>query len=169
MSKPILFHDIDGVLFGEYDGEFQLRPGVKTWLKWAHEHYEVVWLTSWNPEKIKTLLSVLYCEQFTKHLPNQQFQYANWMNYSSKVVWLSEAIPKLRGREWLWIDDDVESLTCQIAELGVPMERCVQVCNKGPNVLQELSARLDQLRGVWTNVPPSQIGDLIPIFAVEKG
>jgi hypothetical protein len=28
--KPILFHDIDGVLFGEYDGEFQLRPGVKT-------------------------------------------------------------------------------------------------------------------------------------------
>lgn len=41
-TKPILFHDIDGLLFGEYDGEFQLRPGVKTWLKWAHEHFEVV-------------------------------------------------------------------------------------------------------------------------------
>lgn len=24
--KPILFHDIDGVLFGEHDGGFQLRP-----------------------------------------------------------------------------------------------------------------------------------------------
>lgn len=27
--KPILFHDIDGVLFGDYAGEFQLRPGLK--------------------------------------------------------------------------------------------------------------------------------------------
>ena len=47
-NKPILFHDIDGVLFGEYEGEFQLRPGVKTWLKWVNEHFEVVWLTSWH-------------------------------------------------------------------------------------------------------------------------
>ena len=33
MRKPILFHDIDGVLFGEYNDEFQLYPGVKTWLE----------------------------------------------------------------------------------------------------------------------------------------
>ena len=31
--KPILYHDIDGVLFGDYAGEFQLRPGLKTWFK----------------------------------------------------------------------------------------------------------------------------------------
>jgi hypothetical protein len=30
--KPILYHDIDGVLFGDYAGEFQLLPGLKTWL-----------------------------------------------------------------------------------------------------------------------------------------
>ena len=56
------------------EGEFQLWPGVKTWLKWAHDHFEVVWLTSWAPEKIKTLLSVLYCEKFMKHLLDQPFQ-----------------------------------------------------------------------------------------------
>jgi hypothetical protein len=41
MIKPILFHDIDGVLFGgEYEGAFQLRPAVKM-LKWAHEHQRI--------------------------------------------------------------------------------------------------------------------------------
>ena len=55
-TTPILLHDIDGVLFGDYAGEFQLRPGVKTWLTCAHEHFEVIWLTSWDSEKIKTLL-----------------------------------------------------------------------------------------------------------------
>ena len=64
-ATPILFHDIDGVLFGEYAGEFQLRPGVKSWLAWAHEHFQVIWLTSWESDKIKALLHVLYCERFT--------------------------------------------------------------------------------------------------------
>jgi hypothetical protein len=27
ITAPILFHDIDGVLFGDYADEFQLRPG----------------------------------------------------------------------------------------------------------------------------------------------
>ena len=38
-TAPILFHDIDGILFGNYAGEFQLRPGVKSWLAWAYEHF----------------------------------------------------------------------------------------------------------------------------------
>jgi hypothetical protein len=42
MNKPTLFHDIDGVLYGVYDEEFQLRPGIKPWLKWAHENFDVV-------------------------------------------------------------------------------------------------------------------------------
>lgn len=146
MSKPILFHDIDGVLFGEYDGEFQLRPGVKTWLKWAHEHFEVVWLTTWAPEKIKTLLSVLYCEKFIKHLPTQPFQCVNWTNYSSKVVWLSQAMPKLDGREWYWIDDDVRNYATEIEELKLPKERCIQVLENGAGALEELREGLERLR-----------------------
>lgn len=145
-NKSILFHDIDGVLFGEYDGEFQLRPGVKTWLKWAHEHFEVVWLTSWAPEKIKTLLSVLYCEKFMKYLPDQPFQCANWTNYSSKVGWLSQAMLKLDGREWYWIDDDVRNYATEIEELKLPKERCLQVSDKGAGALEELRGELERLR-----------------------
>lgn len=99
-NKPILFHDIDGVLFGEYAGQFQLRPGVKTWLTWAHEHFRVIWLTSWEKESVEQLLDVLYLRAF---LP---VHYASWMNYSSKALWLKEARPKLKDRIVVWIDDE---------------------------------------------------------------
>lgn len=31
-TAPILFYDIDSVLFRDYACEFQLRPGMKSWL-----------------------------------------------------------------------------------------------------------------------------------------
>jgi hypothetical protein len=132
-------------VFGEYDGEFQLRPGVKSWLTWAHENFEVVWLTSWAPEKIKTLLGVLYCEKFIKHLPDQPFQHANWNNHANKVVWLSRAMPKLAGREWYWIDDDVKAFAKEIEELKLPKERCIQVSEQGAGALGELRNGLEKL------------------------
>lgn len=144
MSKPILFHDIDGVLFGEYDGEFQLRPGVKTWLKWAHEHFEIVWLTSWSPEKILELLNVVYSEKFLKSSPAPPVRYADWSIYSSKVEWLNHAIPQLRGREWFWIDDDVRNYAKEIEELKLPKIRCLQVSAKGAGALEELRSCLQR-------------------------
>jgi hypothetical protein len=146
MSKPLLFHDIDGVLFGEYDGDFQLRPGVKTWLKWAHEHFQVVFLTSWSPDKIRTLLSVIYSEKFIKNLSDPPVPCANWTGYSNKVEWLSKAVPKLQGREWYWIDDEVRTYAKEIEELKLPTERCIQVSEKGAGALEELRGELEKLR-----------------------
>ncbi|TKB62952.1 MAG: hypothetical protein E8D48_06535 [Nitrospira sp.] len=96
-TTPILFHDIDGVLFGDYAGEFQLRPGVKSWLEWAHTHFEVIWLTSWESDKIKRLLNVLYCEKFRGFPDTPPFHYANWTNCENKVIWLHQAMQKLKG------------------------------------------------------------------------
>ena len=76
-----------------------------------------MWLTSWAPDKVKTLLSVLYCEKFLKGLQDQPFKCANWTNYSNKVVWLSRAMLKLDGREWYWIDDDVKAFAKEIPSL----------------------------------------------------
>jgi NLI interacting factor-like phosphatase len=101
-SKPILFHDIDGVLFGEYAGHFQLRPGVRSWLTWAHEHFSVIWLTSWEKEHVEQLLDVLYLRNF---LP---IQYGNWTNYSNKAIWLKQISSKLGTRKAVWIDDNAE-------------------------------------------------------------
>jgi hypothetical protein len=129
--KPVLFHDIDGVLFGEYDGAFQLRPGMNAWLEWAFEHFEVVWLTSWDQEKIKALLTVTY----NAHLLHQ-FQHANWTNFADKTVWLVEAMTRLKERDVFWIDDE-----------AVPVEEveAIRVNPKGAHELVAVQAQLDQL------------------------
>jgi hypothetical protein len=149
---PILFHDIDGVLFGEYAGEFQLRPGVKTWLTWAHEHFEVIWLTSWESDKIKTLLSLLYCEKF-RSLPDiPPFRHANWTNCENKVVWLQQAVQKLKDREWFWIDDEIENVVPAIQQAGIPLDRCIQSNPLGQDELLVLQSTLtDRLDGLKSN------------------
>jgi hypothetical protein len=145
-TKPILFHDIDGVLFGEYGGEFQLRPGVKTWLKWAHENFEVSWLTSRSHEKISELLNVVYSEKFMKSSPAPPVRCADWATYGSKVEWLSQAVPQLQGREWFWIDDEVKYFEKEIEELKLPKERCIQVSAKGSEALTETRRSQKELR-----------------------
>lgn len=146
---PILFHDIDGVLFGDYAGEFQLRPGVKSWLVWAHQHFKVIWLTSWESDKIKRLLSVLYCEKF-RSLPDiPPFHHANWTNCENKVVWLQQAVQKLNDREWFWIDDEIETLVPAIQQAGLPLDRCIPSNPQGEHELRiiqsTLADRLDRL------------------------
>ena len=149
-TTPILFHDIDGVLFGDYAGEFQLRPGVRSWLGWAHEHFQVIWLTSWESDKIKTLLHILYCERFHNHPDIPPFHHANWTNCENKVVWLEQAVEKLKDREWFWIDDDIEKLTPAIQHAGLSLDRCIQSNPEGRDellVLQAtLTSRLDAIR-----------------------
>ncbi|MEC4890961.1 MAG: hypothetical protein RI101_12980 [Nitrospira sp.] len=129
--KPILFHDIDGVLFGEYDGQFQLRPGVSSWLRWAVQTFDLVWLTSWDREKLHTLLRGLYLDDVI-----QQSTYGDWMNYQHKEAWLERAHKRLNGRAWYWVDDihtDISTL---------PAESCVLVNPKGRDELERLKTFL---------------------------
>jgi hypothetical protein len=149
---PILFHAIDGVLFGDYAGEFQLRPGVKSWLAWAHEHFEVIWLTSWESDKIKTLLHVLYCERFRGHPEPPPFRHANWTNCENKVVWIEQAVQKLKGRDWFWIDDEIETCTPAIQQAGLSLERCVPSNPQGPDELLVIQSTLvSRLEWLKTN------------------
>lgn len=141
---PILFHAIDGVLFGEYAGEFQLRPGVKSWLTWAHEHFEVIWLTSWESDRIKTLLHVLNCEKF-RSLPDiPPFRHANWTHCENKVDWLQQAVQKLKDREWFWIDDEIQKLLPAIEQAGITVDRCIQSNPEGQDELLVLRATLTE-------------------------
>ena len=129
--KPILIHDIDGVLFGDYAGAFQLRPRVNTWLEWAFDQFEVIWLTSWDQEKVKALLTVTYNANLLPH-----FRYAEWTNYANKTVWIAEALKLLVDQEVYWIDDE-----------AVPVERVqvIRVNPKGEHELVAVQAQLDQL------------------------
>ena len=142
--KPILYHDIDGVLFGDYAGEFQLRPGLKTWLKWVNEHFEVVFLTMWRHEEIDTLLSILTVEKFMKSLPTPRFRSANWQQYENKELWVADAVAKTGQREWLWIDDAMPPKE-RLEYLALDPRRCVKVNPKGANELVTLQGTLLQL------------------------
>ena len=143
-TKPTLFHDIDGVLFGVYDEVFQLRPGVKPWLKWAHENFEVVWLTTWEPEKIKTLLSVVFADKYLKVLPVIPVVCAEWKQCYSKAAWLHQMMSQRPELDWFWIDDDMSPKELENNQL--PQERCVQVSPKGAGVLKELREELERVR-----------------------
>lgn len=44
-SKPRLYLDIDGVIYGWYGGQWQIRPYVATLIEWAKEHFDVKWLS----------------------------------------------------------------------------------------------------------------------------
>ena len=143
MNKPILYHDIDGVLFGDYAGEFQLRPGLKTWIKWVHEHFDVVFLTMWRHEEIDTLLSVLTVEKFMKSLQAPSFRSANWKNHDNKELWVADAVAKTGTREWFWIDDEVPTEE-RLQHLGLDPNRCLKVNPKGANELEILKDKLHQ-------------------------
>ena len=141
MNKPTLFHDIDGVLFGVYDDEFQLRPGVKPWLKWAHEQFEVV--CTWEPEKIKTLLSVVFAEKYLKALPVMPVVCADWKLCRSKAEWLHQMMGQQPELEWIWVDDDISAKELEVCQIS--QERCIQVSAKGAGALRELRDGLEKL------------------------
>lgn len=46
--KPVMFLDVDDTLLGYPGGN--AGSGVKEFVRWAKEHFEVRWLTMWCPE-----------------------------------------------------------------------------------------------------------------------
>ncbi len=150
-SKPLLFHDIDGVLFGHYGNCYQLRPGVREWLHWAHEHFEVIWLTAWEKHRIEALLDLLYIRE---HLP---ILVANCLNYENKVVWIEEAVPKLHGRNWFWVDDEIDNkFAPYIQAAGISPDHCIQCNPKGEDELvsaqRTLASRIMSSAGSMTRL-----------------
>ena len=108
----------------------------------------MIWLTSWDSDKIKTLLHVLYCERFRSHPDTPPFRHANWTNCENKVVWLEQAVQKLKGRNWFWIDDEIAKLTPAIQKAGLSLDRCIQSNPLGRDELLVIQSTLaDRLQG----------------------
>ena len=94
MNKPILFHDIDGVIFGYYGpaGHLQLRPGVADWVQWVHEHFTVIWFSVRRETQVQELMQSLCLEKFGT------VRIAQWNTYADKEPWLAVEVKKLNGR-----------------------------------------------------------------------
>ncbi|MBH0176311.1 MAG: hypothetical protein HP491_00215, partial [Nitrospira sp.] len=78
------------------------------------------------------------------------FHHANWTNCENKVVWLEQAVQKLKGREWFWIDDEIETLAPAIQKAGLSLDRCIRSNPLGQDELlviqSTLADRLESLR-----------------------
>ena len=81
MKQSVLFIDIDGVLFGEYDGYYQLRPGVSSFLVWAGQHFHCEFLTCWPWPRVQTLLEALYIDRRSLKLG-----YRLWYNLKTDTI-----------------------------------------------------------------------------------
>ena len=141
--KPTLYHDIGGVLFGHYGPHdaFQLRPGVGDWLHWAHQHFNVVWLTAWKEPEIRQLLMMAWPRNsaYATLRPPVRVRVANWKGYASKEAWI---LAKVKGKvpEWYWIDDKIpEGLS------DLPRKRCIAVNPEGEYNLLGARAFLESL------------------------
>ena len=141
--KPTLYHDIGGVLFGHYgpNNAFQLRPGVGDWLRWAHQHFNVVWLTTWTEPEIRQFLMMHWprTSTYTRLCPPTHVRVADWKGYTNKEAWL---LAKVKGKvpEWYWIDDKIpEGLS------ALPRKRCIAVNPEGEHTLLGTRAFLKTL------------------------
>lgn len=139
MPKPILYIDVDGVLFGLYgDPEsFQLRPGVTSFLRWATERFECRWLTAWPQDRMEELMRRIYASQYLTIV------YADWRpNSKTDGIDFSAA-------EWFWIEDGInESEEATLQARGC-YDRFIYVDARGADELervrQVLAAKLASL------------------------
>jgi hypothetical protein len=72
------------------------------------------------------------------------------------VAWVQQAVQKLNGREWFWIDDDIGKYESEIVAAGIPFDRCIQANPEGQDELvaiQSVLARRLKARGESMDSP----------------
>jgi hypothetical protein len=106
-TRPRLYCDIDGVLFGDYGGSYELRPGVVSFLRWCVFRFDCFWLTGWPQERIAQLMELLYAPDLLNH-----FRYQEWDREKLGAI--------TAGTPAVWIDDQIDDdLEVEVAMRGV--------------------------------------------------
>lgn len=165
--KPILYHDIDGVLFGEYGPRqtHQLRPGVHDWFHWVLKRYQLVFVTSWQQDQLFDLLKSLYL-----HDVIDACRYLPWQSAGLAFKW--DAIQhdqRMTPHPFLWIDDDPSvfpdgPIRSQYFA-ALPFVRVNPTgANQLADLMQRLNARTEKLKIQLEPHPPASRPVLSPIF-----
>ena len=58
------------------------------------------------------------------------------------MVWLEQAVEKLKDREWFWIDDEIDTWTPEIQHAGLSLDRCIQSNPEGRDELVVIQSTL---------------------------
>lgn len=127
MNKPLLYIDVDGVLFGFYDGYFQLRPNVNGFLAHCVAHFRCRWLTSWSPAMLDRLATCTYLGPMAS-----QVVYTRWDDWSFKAMAIDPT------SDFYWIEDGIsERDRGYLAEYGV-LDRYLEVNHEGRDELERV-------------------------------
>ena len=136
MKPKTLFVDIDGVLFGEYDGYYQLRPGVASFFVWASQHFRCEFLTCWSWPRVQTMLESLYIDR-----RSLKIGYRVWYNVKT------DGIDPAQDDFYL-IDDNLLPEEIQQLEAWNLSERYLKVAKIGSNELLWVQQELTKLEGL---------------------
>lgn len=125
--KPDLYVDVDGVLFGLYNGAWQLRPDVVPFLRWCIGAFNCYWLTAWPKARLDVLFSCLMAPdlrsiQEVKRTTGKDGK-AGDINYCHNFYWIEDAI----------LDDERQCL-----ERHQVMDRYIPVNHEGRDELDRV-------------------------------
>lgn len=135
-KDKILFIDIDGVLFGEYDGYYQLRPGVSSFFVWASHNFRCEFLTCWSWPRVQTLLESLYIDRRSLRLG-----YREWHNLKTDGI-------NPNSDEFYLIDDNLlPAEIVQLQEWGLE-NRYLKVDKSGSEQLKLVKQRIMTMEGI---------------------
>jgi squalene cyclase len=137
VKKSILYIDVDGVLFGEYNGFFQLRPNVLGFLDWCNQYFECRWLTCWGKDQLESLSLRIYGEAIFKKI-----KYIRWCrdgDYSHKTQGINF------NEDWFWIDDELCKAEKEDLESRGMLDRHIKVNDKGQDELKKVQKRLEDI------------------------
>lgn len=136
MKKPVLYIDVDGVLFGEYCDNFQLRPNVMGFLQWCIEHFDCRWLTCWSHDQLESLFHRIYADKVFKAI-----KYVRWSRhgFNDKTVGIDF------NADWYWIDDDLFPEEQMVLTYHRCLDRHIRVNPNGEYELQVVQAKLREI------------------------
>lgn len=135
-KEKVLFIDIDGVLFGEYDGYYQLRPGVSSFFKWASRHFRTEFLTCWSWPRVQIFLESLYIDRRSLRLG-----YREWRNLKTDGI-------NPESDDFYIVDDNllVEEIN-QLKAWGME-NRYLKVDKEGRDQLEHVKERIIRMEGI---------------------
>lgn len=133
MKKTTLLIDIDGVLFGEYDGYYQLRPGVSSFFVWANARgFQTEFLTCWSWARVQTLLESLYIDRRSLNIG-----YRLWYNLKTDGLQPEE--------DFYIVDDNLVGPEVEQLEKWDKLNRYIKVDRTGPDELVEVKRKLIEM------------------------
>ena len=133
MKQKVLFIDIDGVLFGDYDGYYQLRPGVSSFFVWANQYFRCEFLTCWSWQRVQNLLELLYIDRRSLNIG-----YRVWYNFKT------DGIDPARDQFYIIDDHLLPEEIAQLESWGVK-NRYLQVNKDGKDELVRIKERITEM------------------------